>query len=223
MSILPLYTHIINPKLKHIYLSFDQEGNLVIKSPKVPLAQIEKILLKKASWIQKSKEKLLLKKGKPLDFAQNSELYFLGKVYPITLLKHENKRTKLLFDNHTFTLQYHNFDTDTFQRHIDTFYKKEAQHHIPAIVEEWSDTMNLTPQNISFRKTKRQWGSCSSKNVLSFNTMMMKLPMEIIHYIVVHELSHIRHKHHQEAFWKLVENYLPDYKIRVNELKNYTT
>jgi len=83
--------------------------------------------------------------------------------------------------------------------------------------------MSLSPTDVRFRKTKRQWGSCSGKNVLSFNTMMMKLPHDVIEYIVIHELAHIRHKHHQKDFWQLVEQHLPDYKKKVKELKKYTT
>ena len=83
--------------------------------------------------------------------------------------------------------------------------------------------MGVVPNKLSFRKTKRQWGSCSAKNDLSFNTMMMKLPQDVIQYIIVHELAHITHKHHQKTFWECVEAYLPEYKTQVKELKNYTT
>ncbi len=81
MSLLPHYTHIVNPKLKHIYLSFDEGGDLVIKSPKVSHRQIEQLLLKKASWITQSREKFYAKKGRVLDFTQATELYFKGKAY----------------------------------------------------------------------------------------------------------------------------------------------
>ena len=223
MSLLPQYKHIINLKLKHIYLSFDESGELVIKSPKVSLRKIEKILLKKASWISKSREKLLLKKGKALDFARRPELYFMGVVYPVILTAQDKKKCQLHFDGEKFMLQYYRYDESLFQKHVDTFYKIQAQKHLPSLVEEWSEMMSLSPSDIRFRKTKRQWGSCSGKNVLSFNTMIMKLPQDVIQYIIVHEIAHIRHKHHQKAFWKEVECHLPDYKMQVQELKNYTT
>ena len=76
MSLLPQYTHIVNPKLKHIYLTFDDEGNLVIKSPKVSQKKIEQLILKKTSWINHSREKIQKKKGKAL----NS-----GMISPLTL------------------------------------------------------------------------------------------------------------------------------------------
>ncbi|UPT77460.1 M48 family metallopeptidase [Sulfurovum sp. XGS-02] len=223
MSLLPQYTHIINPKLKHIYLSFDDEGNLVIKSPKVAQQKIEQLLLKKSSWINQAREKIQQKKGKPLDFSSDAEVYFMGEAYPLTLLQHSKKRTHLDFDGEAFRLFYHTYDERVFQTHLDRFYKTEAQKHIPGHVACWAQKMRLSPSDVRFRKTKRQWGSCSGKNVLSFNTMMMKLPHDVIQYIIVHELTHIKHKHHQKAFWQLVERYLPDYKEQVAELKNYMT
>lgn len=223
MNLLPHYVHIVNPKLKHIYLSFDNEGNLVIKSPKVSIKQIEQLLLKKASWINTAREKIQQKKGKALDFSGLMELYYLGKGYPLTLIPHSQKRVKLEFDEDRFTLFYHTYNETLFQKHIDRFYKIEAQKHIPSRVTEWAEKMSLSPQELCFRKTKRQWGSCSAKNVLSFNTMMLKLPEDVIQYIIVHELAHIKHKHHQKAFWQLVEAHLPQYKLQVKELKNYTT
>jgi predicted metal-dependent hydrolase len=223
MSLLPKYTHIVNPKLKHIYLTFDDEGNLVIKSPKVPQRKIEQLLLKKASWINNSRVKIQQKKGKALDFSKELECYYLGERYPLTLIQHSKKRVKLHFDGEKLTLFYYTYDERLFHAHLDRFYKNEAHEQIPAHVAFWAEKMNLTPTDIRFRKTKRQWGSCSGKNVLSFNTMLMKLPFNVIQYIIVHELAHIKYKHHQKEFWQLVESYLPDYKRRIKELKNYTT
>jgi predicted metal-dependent hydrolase len=223
MSLLPSYTHIINPKLKHIYLSFDEGGSLVVKSPKVPFERIEKLLLNKASWINKARKKMEDKKGKALDFSISPTLYFLGKMYTLELVMHDKKRVRLAFDGKIFKIFYQNFDSALFQKHIDRFYKEEALKYISPYVEVWANTMNVKPNNLTFRKTKRQWGSCSHNNNLSFNSMMMKLPKDVIQYIIVHELAHITHKHHQESFWKRVEMYLPEYKTQVKELKNYTT
>jgi len=223
MSLLPYYIHIINPKLKHIYLSFGDNGELIIKSPKVSQKQIEQLLSTKAYWITKSREKFQLKKGRTLDFNTSPELYFLGEPHTLQLIPYEKKRTKLTFDGDTFSIYYSIYDEFVFQTHIDKFYKEEAKDYIPTVVKEWSHKMELNYNKISFRKTKRQWGSCSGKNDLSFNTMMMKLPLDVIQYIIVHELAHIQHKHHQKVFWTLVETYLPAYKIQVKELKNYTT
>ena len=223
MSLLPQYTHIVNPKLKHIYLTFDDEGHLIIKSPKLSQKKVEQLILNKASWIKRSREKIQQKKGKSLDFSKDQECYFLGLAYPFILIQHSKKRIKLDFNGEKFVLFYHTYDERLFQKHLDRFYNNEAQRHIVSHVNHWANEMRLVPSDIRFRKSKRQWGSCSNKNILQFNTMMMKLPLHVIEYIVIHELAHIRYKHHQKAFWKLVEHHLPDYKKCVKELKNYTT
>ena len=119
-------------------------------------------------------------------------------------------------------LFYHHYDTEQFYKKILHFYKKEAENIIPPLVGKWAKQMQLFPSDVKFRKTKRQWGSCSSKNVLSFNTMLMKLPLEAVEYVVVHELAHIRHKHHQKAFWDLVWQTLPDYRDRMAVLHTFT-
>jgi len=219
--ILSQYRHIVNPKLKHTYLKFDEEGNLIIKSPKVSSAYIEKLLISKAAWIAKAQQKFHEKKGKIPTFSIDSKLYYLGQAFPLVLKPHSTSRTTLIHDTDTFILHYGTYDEKLFARHIDRFYKEAAACIIPPLVEKWMHKMALYPKDIVFRKTKRQWGSCSSKNVLSFNTMMMKLPPDVIEYIIVHELSHIKHKHHQQPFWDTVETHLPHYRMLVRELKTY--
>ena len=86
MQILPRYTHIVNTKLKHTYLSFDEEANLVIKSPKVSHQYIEQLILKKSLWINRSQKKILEKKGKTSSF---KEIYFQGHSYPLILQTHD--------------------------------------------------------------------------------------------------------------------------------------
>jgi predicted metal-dependent hydrolase len=221
-SLLPSYRHVINPKLKHTYLSFDDEGTLVIKSPKVSSAYIEALLLKKSAWIRRTQKKLAEKKGRTDAIFHGEELFYLGNPYRIDLQKHPTQRTVLVKEEEGYTLFYHTYDIERFKKEIDRFYKQEAERIIPPLVSVWAEKMRLSPEAVRFRKTKRQWGSCSSRNILSFNTMLVKLPLEVIEYVVVHELAHIRHKHHQQSFWSLVAQTMPDYKARVAQLHTYT-
>lgn len=106
-------------------------------------------------------------------------------------------------------------------KNLDNFYKNEAQKLIPILVDKHSKIMNLESNSISFRKNKRTWGSCNQKNDLKFNILLMKFPIEIIEYVVIHELSHIKHKNHSKKFWDLVGEYCPDYKQREKLFKSF--
>ena len=82
--------------------------------------------------------------------------------------------------------------------------------------------MGVEAKSISFRKTKRRWGSCSHKAELSFALTLAQLPHEAMVYIVIHELSHIKHPHHQSAFWNCVAEFMPNYKDQEKIIKYYS-
>ena len=106
-------------------------------------------------------------------------------------------------------------------KNIDSFYKKEILKYLPDLVQEYSIKMNLMPTSISYRKNKRTWGSCNYKNGLNFNILLMKFPIELMEYVIIHELAHIQHKNHSKNFWDLVESYCPDYKKREKIFKSF--
>lgn len=106
-------------------------------------------------------------------------------------------------------------------KNLDLFYKKEIQKILPMRVEEFSKKMQLFPTSISFRKNKRTWGSCNFKNGLNFNILLMKFPIEVMDYVIVHELAHIKYKNHSKDFWDLVAVYCPNYKEIEKLFKNF--
>ena len=220
---IPHYIHKINPRLKYIYLSFDSSGQLVVKSPKVPQKEIERVLLKKIKWIESSRIKISQKRGKSLQGNSEDRLYYMGKEYMVNYMSDANDINRIVFDKERGACIYvEGLDTEDIERAVNEFYAKEARERLPMIVDRYADIMGLYPTKLSFRKAKRQWGSCSGKNAISLNYLMMKLPIETIEYIIVHELAHIKHKHHQESFWELVGSHMPDYKSRRKVLKTYT-
>ena len=111
------------------------------------------------------------------------------------------------------------FDLNLSAKELDDFYRKKAKEIIPEIVEKYALIMNLYPTSIKFRKNKNTWGSCNYKNGLNFNILLMKFPLEIIEYVVIHELAHIKHKNHSKRFWNFVEIYCADYKKRIKLFK----
>lgn len=83
----------------------------------------------------------------------------------------------------------------------------------------FSGLMGLEPTGIKITSAKKRFGSCSGKNSICYSWCLMLYPPEAIDYVVVHELAHIKYKNHGKNFYKLIENYLPDYKNRIKLLK----
>jgi len=67
---------------------------------------------------------------------------------------------------------------------------------------------------------RKRWGSCSVKGNLNFTWRLIMAPLQVIDYVVVHELVHIKEKNHSKNFWNHVSSYLPDYKQKRKELKS---
>lgn len=97
--------------------------------------------------------------------------------------------------------------------------KKRAAAEIPPRVEYYARLMGLHPTGVKITSARKRFGSCSAKNSLCFSYQLMMYPPEAVDYVVVHELAHIVHKNHSAAFYRLIQQYLPDYRERIKMLK----
>ena len=76
-------------------------------------------------------------------------------------------------------------------------------------------------QEVSFRKMKSKWASCSSNKNLTFNTEMKYLPLNLIKYIIFHEIIHLKERRDNEGFWGIIKKEFPDYQNREKDLFVY--
>ena len=90
---------------------------------------------------------------------------------------------------------------------------------IPARVAYFAPLVGVRYGRITVRNQRSRWGSCSSQGNLNFNCLLMLCPEEIVDYVVVHELCHRKEMNHSPRFWAEVERVLPDYKQRLQWLK----
>ena len=187
------YSIITNRRLKHLYIMIDPSKGVIVKTPHQSKDYIHDLMMQKAAWIFTKVKAAKERTTLRSLFDQEGKVLYLGE--PILL---HVKQTP------------------------DAFYKEKTIPLVTRLVEEWSFLMSVKPTKISFRKAKKRWGSCSHTNELSFNLSLAQLPLECITYIVIHELSHIEHKHHQKAFWDCVREFMPEYKQCEKILKNYS-
>lgn len=99
--------------------------------------------------------------------------------------------------------------------------RKAAKAYIPNRVAYFHRFTGGDYTSITIRNQKSRWGSCSSRGTLSFNCRLMLAPPEILDYVVVHELCHLRYMNHSKDFWLMVESVLPDYRNAKRYLKEH--
>lgn len=96
---------------------------------------------------------------------------------------------------------------------------EKAKKELPERVAYYAGIIGVKYGRITIRRQKTRWGSCSSKGNLNFNCLLMLTPNEVIDYVVVHELCHLKQLNHSEKFWREVARVMPDYKIYEKWLK----
>lgn len=101
-------------------------------------------------------------------------------------------------------------------------HKERARTLVTLRLEHWNQFYNLAYNRVAIRNQGTRWGSCSTKQNLNFNYRLVFLPIELVDYVIVHELCHLKHFNHSATFWSEVEKTLSDYRERKEKLSHAT-
>jgi predicted metal-dependent hydrolase len=193
---------------KHKYIHI-KNGKVLITAPYMSsLRSIEALIADKYTWIIRHTS-VSIEKNDPIK--EGAHIWYHGSKYEIKQQAGDANRLILQDQTAVFVLAEAPSST-LLQNILQEYYRSHASDHIMPRVEYWSEAMDLKPAKVSFRKAYTRWGSCSSVNNISLNIYLVMLPDELMDYVLVHELAHIKHKNHSKQFWNLVEQYIPDWK-----------
>lgn len=203
--------HTKRKNMKRMILRVHNKHVITLSTNRISEKKCRDFILESKEWILDQH----LKIQEP--FGEGSDFYYLADIYTVC--------------HHTKPLHISDFkiylDPARAKKQSDDLYKNAAKAYIPPRLEFWKEKMGLDVNALRFRCAKSRWGSCSSKGVITFNPYVMKLSHEMIDYIIVHELAHLRQMNHSKAFYQLVQEYIPNYRqiqeqIKVLSLKMLT-
>ncbi len=219
----------------NIRFSIGSAGDLLVRLPaNLTGKEIVEQLQKARQWYveQLGKSESLRKKVERVRYEDGQEFEVMGRLYRLSLrLDGKLKRQGRLFFRE---------GSDFFSLEVicdESLSEAERNELVGTLLEKFFRRACLAPLaervenlrrlhfpevfygKISIRDTRRQWGSCSSSGNLSFATRLLFAPLEVLDYVIVHELAHLLEPNHSAAFWALVERAMPDYRQRERWLK----
>ncbi len=186
------------------------DGRLVVRAPlRMPEFFIAQFVGQKMDWIDKTRRLLTSKKRISKQYNEGEQFLYLGQEYPLVI--DTAARTRLSFENQFIMPAL----TSTQGRKLfESWYKVQAQKLFLERAHYFADKMNAQFKAVRLTNAKTRWGSCNVHGSLRLNWRLIMAPIEIIDYVVVHELAHTLQLNHSYEFWAIVERQIPDYKIK---------
>lgn len=109
---------------------------------------------------------------------------------------------------------------ETIERNLIRFYKADALNRLKSAAARHAKEIDAEITGITVRDPKTRWGSCAATGRLSFSWRLVMAPLSVLDYVAAHEVAHLRHMNHGDAFWKLVAELDPEYSTAEDWLKN---
>lgn len=218
------YSIIRSPKRKKtISLQIDGRSGITVCAPSfTPVEEINRFVEAKQNWIVKSvrKQALISLEHKEKAYTTGESFYYLGRAYPLEVYNEPLENFGVAFLNNCFYL---NCPENVSMRkfYFVSWYKKKAKQHLSQRVDFYSAILKLPTSGVRITSAGKRWGSCSEDNRLAFSFRLIMAPPEVIDYVVVHELMHVRQKNHSSKFWNLVVEVVPDYRVHRQWLREH--
>lgn len=89
---------------------------------------------------------------------------------------------------------------------------KYTQKFLRTRVAFYSAKVGVVPRKVTVKKLQSRWGSATKNNEINLNTSLLKAPKDVIDYVVLHELCHLKIRSHSRAFWNLLNKFMPRYQ-----------
>jgi predicted metal-dependent hydrolase len=237
-----LYNLVRSKRQKTSELIIENENEITLRVPfDKPLEEIKEIIQKKIHRILKKQDEY--RKTTPeieeLSYLPSSTLPYLGNNYTIefrnihtgtdsnTTSLNDNEKAELNDNNLLFYLKdvenYQDTNDEYIKNKIKELYEnwlyEQAQIIFKEKINKFSKMMEVDPKDWQIKKLKNRWGSVTKNKKIVLNMNLIKTSENIIDYIIIHELCHLKIEGHSHNFWNLLHKFVPDYNERIKWLE----
>lgn len=222
-TIFDLEIETVKKDIKNIHVGvYPPNGRVRVAAPlKTTDEAIKLLVISKMPWIKKQQLKYNEQERQTKrEYVSGESHYFMGSRYRLNVIQTDAK-PRIEIKRKTRIDMYIQPQTPLGRRGrlMDSFYRSELKKQIPALVSKWQEITGLQVKEIKIKKMKTKWGTCNPKHQrIWLNLELAKKPLRCLEYVLVHEMMHLKEKHHNEQFELLLKSYLPQWDQCKQEL-----
>ena len=200
---------LIRSARRTLTMEIKPDATVVVRAPKrLPLREIQRFIASHDDWINRKQSQARSRpQPQAKEFVDGEKFLITGNSCELLVVGGTSKDVD--FDGRLLLSAQ---ALPHAREAVTKWYRKQARAIFNDRVQEYSRIMGCRPAGIRITSPRRRWGSCGIKNCLNFNWRLVMAPPEIIDYVVIHELAHIKHKHHGRDFWDFVEEFAPRHR-----------
>lgn len=215
------YTLKRSNKRRSIGLRIDDRGLTVSMPLRASEKWLHSVLNEKADWVVEKLGSWQSRKPAAPQWRDGEKIAFRGENFTLRIIPSLFSTPPQLHGNQLFLHVKDISDEIKIGKIVTQWYRREAEQVFAECIAHYAPLMRVYPRQIKLSSARTQWGSCTSRGVVRLNWQLVKMPLHLIDYVVVHELAHLVEMNHSAAFWRVVENACPDYAKCRAELRTY--
>ena len=211
-----LVDQLIRSRRRTISIIVKPDGQVIVRAPlKAPEGLIRQFVESKSGWINEKKAAAAQHVHLTVrQFEGGEKFLLLGREYALRVV--ESQKAALTFKDE-FIL--HQKAQPKAKIAFEKWYKAQALAILSERTQFYAAKFGLHYEKLRITSARTRWGSCSSRGTLSFTWRLVMAPLDVVDYVVIHELAHLKVKNHSAVFWAEVQKMLPDYKRHVAWLR----
>lgn len=206
-------------KRRSIGLRIDDGGLTVAMPLRASEKWLHSVLQEKASWIVEKLAGWQAKKPEPVRWVDGQSIQFMGEDLSLRVVTSLFDAPPLLRGRQLFVHVTDSANVAVIEGVVTQWYRREAEVLFRECVAHYAPLLNVSPSEVKLSSARTQWGSCTARGTVYLNWQLIKLPLRLVDYVVVHELSHLAEMNHSAAFWRVVKSACPDYAKCRSELR----
>ena len=204
---------------RSIGLQVDDRGLTVAMPLRASEKWLHTVLQEKADWVLKKLANWQERKPALPQWVDGESVLFRGETLTLRIVPSLFDTPPILQGLHLIVHVSGKNNPAAVEKIVEYWYRREALQLFTECVEHFVPLMNVKPQEIKISAAHTQWGSCTARGTVRLNWQLVKMPLHLVDYVVVHELAHLRELNHSEAFWRVVGSACPDYAKLRSELR----